>query len=345
MIVIKPNLLSLHPYYNILGLKPGATKSEIKKAFRRKAMLTHPDRNPDPRAKEKFHQINVAYEILTGQRAQPRVNRASRPSSKAKSSSKEDQKQTDREARKEKAREFHRKKEEAYRKSPQFKKDLAIGIVLDHIGYFVALLVICTIPLFLAIGIAGFIIGILLLTLTSRLWYTSLFLKKPTIQLKNLKLAWQYLYRNTDLKYYLSGVINVILFCSVLLRTFVYLPLLIGIVLLPIAFVLIKKYNKKKVSINIWNMAWVYFPLAIQLFFLINFSFTTPLKGEVYHITNRYDMQEAYFAELENKTYDEYPGIRFLMKKNDYGKHYLFLEVERGCFGFKTLKSYHYFHY
>ena len=53
-------------YYEVLGLQKGASESEIKSAFRKKAMKYHPDRNPgDKEAEEKFKEINEAYSILS----------------------------------------------------------------------------------------------------------------------------------------------------------------------------------------------------------------------------------------------------------------------------------------
>lgn len=51
--------------YIILGLSPGATGKQIKKAYRRLAMKFHPDKNQDdPEAEKKFKQIQRAYERL-----------------------------------------------------------------------------------------------------------------------------------------------------------------------------------------------------------------------------------------------------------------------------------------
>lgn len=53
-------------YYEILGLKKGASDDEIKKAFRKMAMKYHPDKNPgDKTCEEKFKEVNEAYGILS----------------------------------------------------------------------------------------------------------------------------------------------------------------------------------------------------------------------------------------------------------------------------------------
>ncbi|KAK7756903.1 DnaJ-like protein [Diatrype stigma] len=52
-------------YYDALGVKPTATDIEIKKAYRKAAILHHPDKNPnDPSAHEKFQVIGEAYQVL-----------------------------------------------------------------------------------------------------------------------------------------------------------------------------------------------------------------------------------------------------------------------------------------
>ena len=54
-------------YYKILGVEKTATEDEIKSAYRKLAMKWHPDRNPDnlEEAKNKFAEINEAYEVLS----------------------------------------------------------------------------------------------------------------------------------------------------------------------------------------------------------------------------------------------------------------------------------------
>ena len=52
-------------YYDILGVGKGVGEEDIRKAFRKKAMEFHPDRNKSPDAEEKFKEINEAYQVLS----------------------------------------------------------------------------------------------------------------------------------------------------------------------------------------------------------------------------------------------------------------------------------------
>jgi hypothetical protein len=72
--------------YQLLGVPACASMLEIRRAYRRLARRHHPDHNPDPRSRERFHALTEAYAALrsSGQRDGadanvPRPSHAQRP--------------------------------------------------------------------------------------------------------------------------------------------------------------------------------------------------------------------------------------------------------------------------
>ena len=62
-------------YYEVLEVPKTATADEIKKAYRKKAIQYHPDKNPgDKEAEEKFKEAAEAYSVLSTRN--PRQNSA-----------------------------------------------------------------------------------------------------------------------------------------------------------------------------------------------------------------------------------------------------------------------------
>ena len=51
--------------YRLLGVKRGATKEEVRKAYRRKAKISHPDKGGSAEA---FSALTVAHEVLSDER-------------------------------------------------------------------------------------------------------------------------------------------------------------------------------------------------------------------------------------------------------------------------------------
>eukprot|EP00320_Phaeocystis_rex_P014602 CAMPEP_0119091222 /NCGR_PEP_ID=MMETSP1178-20130426/155578_1 /TAXON_ID=33656 /ORGANISM="unid sp, Strain CCMP2000" /LENGTH=181 /DNA_ID=CAMNT_0007074705 /DNA_START=28 /DNA_END=570 /DNA_ORIENTATION=+ len=52
-------------HYAVLGVKPGASMNELKRAYRERAKQCHPDLNPTSAAAQEFRRLTEAFERLT----------------------------------------------------------------------------------------------------------------------------------------------------------------------------------------------------------------------------------------------------------------------------------------
>jgi molecular chaperone DnaJ len=58
-------MVAAKDYYEVLGVQKGATKDQIKDAYRKLALQFHPDRNKSPEAETRFKEISEAYAVLS----------------------------------------------------------------------------------------------------------------------------------------------------------------------------------------------------------------------------------------------------------------------------------------
>jgi len=69
-------LNKMRDYYKVLGISKDSSQEKIKKAFRKKALEFHPDRNKEnPKAEEKFKEVNEAYAVLSDKKKRRQYDR------------------------------------------------------------------------------------------------------------------------------------------------------------------------------------------------------------------------------------------------------------------------------
>src|SRR5665647_1261569 len=67
--------MSKRDFYEILGVAKTASADEIKKAYRKKAIQYHPDKNPgDKVSEENFKEAAEAYEVLSDEQKRQRYD-------------------------------------------------------------------------------------------------------------------------------------------------------------------------------------------------------------------------------------------------------------------------------
>lgn len=70
---IDPEREKIYDAYKRLGLKPGASKEEVKAAHRREALKWHPDKNKAPDAEERFKEVQRSFELLSDSAVKEKV--------------------------------------------------------------------------------------------------------------------------------------------------------------------------------------------------------------------------------------------------------------------------------
>ncbi len=329
-------------YYHILGVTPNATLEQIKKAYRTKAKLCHPDINDAVDAHEQFILVNEAYEYLLNTTGH-HTNTIKRNREKAQKQAAYQQKweQEERQKARERAQEYARMKYEAYLQSDVYRTTEAINVVVDFFITLLVLAIIFVLPIlsYRENGPITLFIWAIIIIPTSPLWFRFIVRGLGNLKLKSLFVKRESSLRSRILNIMLLFVVNLLVFFQVALNTLLSLnwilgiygsSLILGFMLAPLVK---RNYHKYMLRFNIT-------PGLVSLFFLLNYVFSANPISETYWYTYRsYNSTLFSTIELEDNAYQEFKGIRiFVIEDNVKENSRISYEFQDGLFGLRVAK-------
>ena len=336
----------MNQYYQILKLEPGASKDEIKRAYRKLALIYHPDRNKSSDAEDQFIKISEAYELLMNYRKPLTPNRFEQQQREAVAKAEE-------EARR-KAYEYARMKRQEFMNSDAYKIDRAGGILLEHFHIYSAYFMLIGMPLLglLMGGLVGLAVAGVILFLSWAYW-TVIFTNEIKLDYQEFKESWAIVIRAPGFQSTLILMFGTYVLLTSFLDSVVPHDILLLILFLLIGAVflvfMVARFNEKPIQ----GLSYFYsIPLFLfSLFFYLNDTFSNNTQIETYYfkqgsqyVTDRYrgsHRQSTSMIYLENWKYENAPGLRFFF---DYQKlrytNQIQFEFEDGFFGVKVMKEY-----
>ncbi|WP_430813744.1 DnaJ domain-containing protein [Carboxylicivirga sp. RSCT41] len=308
----------MNNYYQILDVPAGASLERIKKAYREKAKLYHPDINKAEDAHEKFILINEAYEYLLRFKDLKHGQGSSASAKVDLETFWRKWKEEEQRKARERARAHAQMKYEAYIQSDIYKTSEVVSVILDALTTGVICLLVVVMPwlLYKQYGIIALFIGGAALLPTAPLWFRFL------VRLANKDSIMPLLrYKNVPLKikvihFIILTGINVFIYLEVVLNTLVSLRLVhmtyaIAVIGGVIISLLIKSRFRK------FMVRFAYAPALVSFIFLFNYLFTSSSVTESYWYESNAHGHEMYVViDLEGGAYDAYKGLRLNLNYN-----------------------------
>jgi len=306
-----------------LGVLTSASQVEIKKAFKAKAKLLHPDVNKSPHAHEDFLALYEAFgRLMSKNRKQ--VNYDSTP-----------QFYTD-------AKKAARMKYNEWIHSDEYKKLLDITAVGD---FFMSLLILSVVFVLPAIAgwkvgggmkgaIGGLAIGVAAVVLLVRRNVLGQYL----CPVKVAKAVFQLVKFETFIIFVLS-LVNVVVFFRIGLFTLIYLPILLAAY--GVSFLIIYFFIKPKTNKLLDVCRKITFATAIiSLLLCLNFFVSNDNRTITYYFDRK--VQEDTLLEFNHDELKNYSGVRFFFFiDTEHGKpigvEYL---LKKGLLGYSVVKNY-----
>jgi hypothetical protein len=328
----------IEKYYEILGVNAASKLGDIKKAYRQKAMVLHPDVNKTPGAHERFVLLVEAYEYLVDLKSGkiPQVEEV--PDARSEPRARQAQ---------ERAENYARMKYREFKKQSEHKGGRALEVVADHLNLLFSLIlsIVILVALTTAMDVLGFFIGLFLATV---ILYTSYKGVEEGVDFSRLKKALGLLMFNRVFAGLMLFLVNVFVLLMIGFQTLITLNLLFGLyggfMLGGLVFALLIKRYRKKFFVRFISLC--FSPFLVSLFLLLNYFLSSgPYQESYYFVKETYQTRkgprESAFIILEYHAYDDFEGIRSFIDFDSLSfKSKITYTFETGLFGWRVMKDY-----
>ncbi len=328
---------------------------EIVRAYRKKAMQLHPDRNPAPDATQQFILLEEAYKYLKNLKEGKVAQSGSSQEAEFARWWQREQENTRRQAQ-----ERARMRYEEFVNSEEYKLETAKDTLTNVFFTLLTVFILLVVPVwsFIAKGWVGLFISIVIILVTLPLSLAVLIQTKLLREsIRNLPSAIKYLLKFTWLDsikenpVYLLGFSAVInggillkITLSTVMPTFVIVPLYIGAIVGGYWWAYKKKIYERHIQ-SIYGF--LFAPLIINCLFVLNFYISFNPQAETYRYVSKIDDEASYSyrksstLNFVNGEYANYHGLRTFAS---YDKvkvgNVATLYFKRGILGLRVLKDY-----
>lgn len=336
---------SAENYYQILGVRKNASAEEIKRAYKNKAKIIHPDRNKSPDAHEQFILLTEAYEYLINPKPE-KVKFNSRTTSQP------DWQNIKREQARARAQKYAQMQYEEFIKSDYYKSLTSLETILHHLYLIVAFCILLVLPLLatIIIGLKGFIGSLLVIFITLPITRNA-FKNSSSINPRDFFNSLLHIAKTKTFLYVVITAVNLYLFFAFTLNTQV--PTFVLLFSLSLLFLSAYVNFKLKIlntgTISQKTIMLCVLPGLFNIFFTINYIFSSNPSTEKYFFVHdkawygqRQQRQDKTgYIFLENNKYSNYHWFRMYFNYESMkDKSEITYTFEEGLFGLRVLKAY-----
>jgi len=307
---------STENYYQTLGISHGATESELKQAYRRKAKQLHPDRNKSPNAQQDFIRLTEAYDYLMHHRTETETqqtyssyttyttyqtsNADNQAAEQARAQAAEQAREEVRQRARARAAQQAEMRYEDFLDTDDYRSLMSVEIIIRYFFLLAILLFVVGTFTFLVVkvGPGGILLGLLFFTVPALLFYIRF--KDENFDFVELHEAIVFVLHRRWFQAAAITVLNVFLFFHYGCHTLITIPqlivsyILVMIASLPATHFLSPDMSLPRRRFFTFSIA----PLMLGCVFAINLLFARHRVSETYSFTHEVWDDNHFFSEI-----------------------------------------------